>query len=353
MEAQEGSQESQESYVIHRGDTLYGISRRFDVKLKDLVRVNHIRNSNLIRPGQILILPKSRKAHPILLPSPKLQPLAQEELMEAGPILMTEEETSTLQPPREVSDGKEDDIIETGFRRGFEKDFFGAGFSWWFASLDAQAKASLEDVIGTEIDLIDDLGIDDSVGIPVFNVWISPLSWLKVQGEYMNLDVDGARSIDESITFEGRTFRISDTVGSRLDVDRFSAWVELNPFRGSWGYAGGSIGLEYIRLDGELSSDLIGTASATLEGGTPTLGGQFAVALPYHLQLHGRLRGMTLELGGFEVDVVDSQGGLAYTGLNHFQLSADYRYLFLDVSEEDHQGDLTIQGPVLSASVKF
>ena len=44
------------TYVIRPGDTLFGISRRFGVSVRYLVRLNKIYNQNLIYPGRVLII---------------------------------------------------------------------------------------------------------------------------------------------------------------------------------------------------------------------------------------------------------------------------------------------------------
>ena len=43
-------------YTIKRGDTLWGISRRYGVSVQNIISWNNIQNPNLIYPGQKLIL---------------------------------------------------------------------------------------------------------------------------------------------------------------------------------------------------------------------------------------------------------------------------------------------------------
>lgn len=65
--------------VVERGDTLYGLSRKHDVSLNDLMQTNDLSNANL-RPGQKLYLPSSsvglarapEPAAPSFEPAPKV-----------------------------------------------------------------------------------------------------------------------------------------------------------------------------------------------------------------------------------------------------------------------------------------
>ena len=41
-------------YVVKRGDTLWGISRKFGVSLAQIIMLNRISNPNLIYPGNVL-----------------------------------------------------------------------------------------------------------------------------------------------------------------------------------------------------------------------------------------------------------------------------------------------------------
>ena len=44
-------------YTVQRGDTLSEIARDHDVSLSDVIELNEISNANLIRPGQVILIP--------------------------------------------------------------------------------------------------------------------------------------------------------------------------------------------------------------------------------------------------------------------------------------------------------
>lgn len=48
------NQEKEISYTVKRGDTLYRISNKYGVSISNIVSLNNIQNPNLIYPGQIL-----------------------------------------------------------------------------------------------------------------------------------------------------------------------------------------------------------------------------------------------------------------------------------------------------------
>jgi LysM repeat protein len=48
---------SGERYTVQLGDSLYTIALKYGVSIRDIVRVNSIRNINLILPGQVLVIP--------------------------------------------------------------------------------------------------------------------------------------------------------------------------------------------------------------------------------------------------------------------------------------------------------
>jgi LysM repeat protein len=50
-------------YTVRQGDTLGEIARDHDVSVSDLVAANRISNPNLIRPGQVLVIPTKDRTH--------------------------------------------------------------------------------------------------------------------------------------------------------------------------------------------------------------------------------------------------------------------------------------------------
>lgn len=51
-------------YVVLPGDSLYKISQKFDVPLRELIRVNNIAAPYIIYPGQKILIPKSTPPKP-------------------------------------------------------------------------------------------------------------------------------------------------------------------------------------------------------------------------------------------------------------------------------------------------
>lgn len=45
-------------YIVKKGDTLYRLSRRYDVPIAKIIEINNLNNPNLIKVGQMLLIPK-------------------------------------------------------------------------------------------------------------------------------------------------------------------------------------------------------------------------------------------------------------------------------------------------------
>ena len=57
----DNKEERQNEYLIHKvveGDTLYRISKKYNINLKDIVSINNISNDSILKLNQIILLPK-------------------------------------------------------------------------------------------------------------------------------------------------------------------------------------------------------------------------------------------------------------------------------------------------------
>lgn len=49
------------TYTVKDGDTLYGTARKFGIQIEELMRMNSLTKSSIIKPGDILIIPGNQK----------------------------------------------------------------------------------------------------------------------------------------------------------------------------------------------------------------------------------------------------------------------------------------------------
>lgn len=53
-------------YVVNRGDTIWGIARRFGVPYQDILRVNEVKNSSKLAIGQTLVIPSRERPYRLI-----------------------------------------------------------------------------------------------------------------------------------------------------------------------------------------------------------------------------------------------------------------------------------------------
>lgn len=62
-------------YIVKKGDTLFKISKCFNISLRELLQVNsHIQNPDSIVPGDKVFIPRSAPEKPPLMPAPTPNP---------------------------------------------------------------------------------------------------------------------------------------------------------------------------------------------------------------------------------------------------------------------------------------
>src|SRR3989344_5220405 len=88
---------------------------------------------------------------------------------------------------------------------------------YWFTSLDSKVQVTEPGLTGTQIDLVDTLGMDDKKNFWEARVDLN-LGSHHLRYAYMPLSWDGSKTITQSINFQGKTYSASTKVDSSLDI---------------------------------------------------------------------------------------------------------------------------------------
>ncbi len=205
---------------------------------------------------------------------------------------------------------------------------------------------------GTEVDLNDDLGFEDSKEFQ----GEAALSFgpFRLSGSYLPLRFSGKGILTEEIVFNGETYTIGAEVESDIDLDLYDialTWHVINlddlPVRFQIGPE-----LSVKVVDAGLSMEE--TSSNIKEDESilvpiPTVGIRSRVAFADYLGVVGRVGYMEYD----ENSLLDIDAQIEFSPLPFVGVFAGYRYLDFDVDESDIFIDATMDGFYGGVMVRF
>jgi len=222
----------------------------------------------------------------------------------------------------------------------------------WAPSIDGTLRVQEGD-LGTDINLPDELGIEDDEHFELrFNWRLAGPAMLRFS--YMPISYSGGLNIDDEIEFGGIVFPVSIDVASKLELDyaRFGfAWMfsvgesfEVGPL----------VELKAIdaeaRLDGSVLSIPLVSARESKEAAFGSLG----LILDYkpiptlHIFAEAAYS-PGLDLG----EMTEAEIGLKFFPLEMFSISGGYRFLQLELEDEDDRLDVDLSGFFVGAGLSF
>ena len=220
---------------------------------------------------------------------------------------------------------------------------------YWTPDLDANAKIEKNN-IGTEVDFVDDLGMDDE-DIPGVSVDLLLGRSNHFLFSYWSVGYDGKNTLTRSFDFNGQTYTVGSTVTSSLDVDTYElgyVWDVINfeSFR-----LGPALNVNYYQVEAALRSNLLPTVNdEKFDLVFPMAGIRFGIGfLDNKVELTGRFGGLFWQGSGFW----DGAAEVAFRPLQNVAVSAGYRMIHLDVSDDDDSADLQLGGLTVSATYRF
>ncbi len=220
---------------------------------------------------------------------------------------------------------------------------------YWDPDLNAKAKIEKNNV-GTEIDFTDDLGMDDE-GIPGVSVDLKLGRSNHFIFGYWSVGYDGRNRLTRDFSFNGQLYTAGSTVTSSFDLDTIEFGYAFDLLNFESFRLGPVLQVNYYSVDTELKSDLV-TASndEKMDLVFPMPGIRFGMGfLENKLELSGQFAGLFWQGSGFW----DGSAALSYYPMKNLGITAGYRVIRLDVSDDDDSADLKLDGPTLSATLRF
>ena len=209
---------------------------------------------------------------------------------------------------------------------------------YWMPSIDAEVKSSELTIVGTQVDLADDLGLDDSESIPAVMGSIDFPLFPEILVSYFSVDSSASKVITKDIVYKGTTYSISDTVSSSYDITHFEALLNFGLIKTEMADLGLLIGAKYFEVETSLTSAGV-TQTESVEGPLPVVGVKGGVGLPGKFRVEGMGRGLMLEVGDVDASLFDVDLGVHYDFNKFLRASAGYRYFSIDA--EDTSNDVT------------
>ena len=222
---------------------------------------------------------------------------------------------------------------------------------YWFPELSGVIRVDDAGIVGTELDLEDDLGIDNE-SYPVIEV-LAGIGKHHLSLAYYNLDYDGDTVLTKDIYFNGELFHANERVVSNLKYDNYDVMyrydlIDLENF-----LAGGSLGLVARVMVFDGSTSIASATVTTKEDFTapiPMVGANFHVGILKDI-LEARV--LVTGIGYSDNTAFDGQAEISLTPFPFMDIHGGYRFLKIDVEEDDVKFDFDNSGLYVALTVSF
>jgi hypothetical protein len=209
-------------------------------------------------------------------------------------------------------------------------------------------------LVGTPINLDNDLGFDDSEDF--FVEGALQLGPFRLSASYTPLEFSGAGNLTQDVNFAGQTFSGTAQTASKVQIDLADVsltWFLINlddlPIRVQ---IGPEISLKYVMADLTLAGEVGGvtaTEKESAEAPIPTLGARARLSLADFLAVTGRIGFLEFDSNRF----LDVDGQIEFSPMPLVGIFGGYRYLDIKVDESNVFIDATFSGPYAGAFLRF
>ena len=227
---------------------------------------------------------------------------------------------------------------------------------YWMPSLDAEVTSSDLTIVGTTVDLVDDLGLDDSENIPALTGSINFPLFPEILVSYFAVDSSASKVITKDIYYQGTQYVATTNVSSSYDITHYEALLNFGLIKSETADLGLLIGMKFFEVEATITS-AGATQTESVKGPVPVIGVKGGIGLPGKFRLEGIGRGLSLGIGDTDASLWDIDVGVHYDFNKILRASAGYRYFAIDAEDtsENFSDKVNIKfaGPYIGVTGSF
>lgn len=250
--------------------------------------------------------------------------------------------------------------------QAIDDDFWITG-SGFLANVDTKVRSTLATNPngGTEIDLEDDLGLDDSELLPAIYAGAKLGGGFVVTAEYYSLSRDTTANISRTITVDDVTYPINASLTAGFATDIYRLTVGYSFIRNDTTEVGAAIGLHATDLEFSISGQG-STGGAPVTATTrrkdflapiPTVGLYATFEVMPNVTINARADYLSLGIDDYDGSILNAQAAVSYRFSRNFGIGVGYRYVDydLDVEKDNYvaQFDYKFWGPSIFLEAGF
>ena len=226
--------------------------------------------------------------------------------------------------------------------------------TWWKPKVKGSITSDSLELVGSRIDLVDDLGFTETPRFRDIRITLRPARKHKLRFQHTPLEYNAEATLTRDISFAGEVFPVSLPVASDLTWKVWRFGYEWDVVSRSRGFVGVLFELRRTELSAALTS-LVASGSVVAEAPLPSIG---VVSRIYPLPDLA----LNFEFSGFKVPEMDGDYEGTYSDLevsatvnisNNLGVSAGWRRLNTDIRIERDFGDLKFSGVWFGGAVRF
>jgi hypothetical protein len=224
--------------------------------------------------------------------------------------------------------------------------------AYWYPSADISVASTSLNLIGSDINLKNDLGLSDD-RFPMFKIVLKSKPKHKIRLQYVPISYSQTASPARVLTFAGQTFARNIPVTSSLDWKAYEIGYEYDFVSSNYMFIGGIIEAKYTDVSANLTSAVVSGAES-VKAPIPAIGVIARVYLAPNLSLTGELTGIKIpnvqSFSGHYADV-DVYATLNLT--KRIGAQAGYRAMDVLFSSNGDTGSLTLKGAYVGGVLRY